>query len=198
MTASDRVQTIYKVLRILSLIAHIALIVGAAFTLLGGTLLLAVPSIGDMELIWEIIDELDLPEGKQVDFTGLGKALIAETVFLVSQCVVTYFQYEYYKHELSDGTPFTRRGTEEMQRVGILTMAVSFGGSVITAIVAGMAGARRYLSTDASIAIGCGLTLFLLSFVFAYATEQIEQKTLDNQTPESPLDTDTYNGPEAL
>ncbi len=174
MTSLNRVQLIYKIWKIVSLICLIACFVGAGGSFLGGMLLLLLQAIDQQDLVRLLlsIDE-DIPVG--IGSRSLGMTLIGMTIFLVAIGIVYLFQYQHSQKILAAGTPFTRDGVESLSKTGILVMCFSFGGSFIANIFISLAHASKHFSTDIDSLLWFGLLLFLLSFIFKYATEQMEE-----------------------
>ncbi len=177
MKSLNIVQTIAKVLKIICMIAFVFSIVGAAFSLLGALLLIALPNLVDVAEMEEIMQSVvsDVP----FSFADLGISMMAAVIIIIGGCVVLGFTYKYFKNELIDGTPFTHRGARELRILGILHMAIPVGTGIIATIVTAFASLSDISSTDTDISLG--LALLLLSFVFDYGADVLEQKNAEAQ-----------------
>lgn len=172
MKSLKTVQTISKVLGILTKIGYIFTIIGAAGVLAGGIILLCIPSIG------ENIVSLALSEIPDVNASRLGVTLISESVCLIGAAVAMYFTCKYFKNELADGTPFTHRGAKELLRAGIINIAVPLGAICIAAIICTIFDVPEPDFSNES-GITTGVTMLLLSFVFNYGADLLDSKQPD-------------------
>lgn len=103
-------------------------------------------------------------------FVCAGKAVLAK----FAEC--------YFKNELRAETPFTLAGAKELQRLGILALAIPLGSSLLGSIAEGLAAgllntetataAELYFDNEASLVLG--LMFLLGSLLCRYGAEQKE------------------------
>lgn len=99
-------------------------------------------------------------------------------VLCVSEGVLAKFAEVYFKRELADGTPFTGRGAGELRRLGILTVSISAGASILCAIIHKLFS--RYLADVAPFDLAdsgmilLGVMLIVLSVFCRYGAELAE------------------------
>ena len=171
------IQTVFKVLRIIAKIVYIVCLVGAVCSAVGLLILCLVPLMP--QNVTDIIS-------KETDMSVavMFVACIAGMVACVAEAVIARFCEIYFAHELEAGTPFTYEGSKEIFRLGVISIAVSFGASVILGILIGIA----QLISDASIvdvntftSIGTGLVFIFLSVVFKYGAEINQKEKQDDE-----------------
>ncbi len=176
MKTLNLIQRIVYIIRIVTLVVAICAFVGAAIMLISGAIMLAVPTLVDIELFNELLIESGAPGATQ-----LAATLFAETIIVVGQAVVLLFAYDYFGRELKDGTPFTLRGAKELMIVGILTAAVPFGTSAIASMMTSIAGISNGITISSDISLG--LALVFVSLILRYGAElnEARQNTSDEE-----------------
>ena len=98
------------------------------------------------------------------------------------EAVLAKFAECYFKNELRAETPFTLAGAKELQRLGILALAIPLGSSLLGSIAEGLAAgllntetataAELYFDNEASLVLG--LMFLLGSLLCRYGAEQKE------------------------
>lgn len=173
------IQTIFKVLRIIAKVVFIICLVGAICSAVGLLILCLVPFMPHN--VTDIIS-------KETDMgiAAMCVACISGIVACVAEAVVARFCEIYFTHELEAGTPFTYEGSKEIFRLGIISIAVSFGVSVLLGILIGIAqliSGATSIDIDTSTSIGTGLVFIFLSVVFKYGAEitQNEKESEEQQ-----------------
>lgn len=105
-------------------------------------------------------------------------AVLAWTIRVAGEMVVTRSAWRYFTGEIQAGTPFTLAGAKEMQRLGILTIAVPLGCTIASAITTGIAGQLLQLETELTFdngsSVTIGIMLLVLSLVCRYGAELTE------------------------
>ena len=171
------IQTLSKVGKILSKIVFIFSIIGIVGCL-AGIICLAAGLDGSVKIdgvtIHSIIE-------KEADTTvgNLYASLAVGLVLSVCECILARFAEQYFKHELKAGTPFTLDGAAELKRLGILSISLALGGSVLAAIVHtvmehAMEGVEEFKGGDVG-SISLGIMFLVMSLVLRYGTERIEK-----------------------
>lgn len=165
------VQTICKVGKVLAEIAFVLLVVGAVLMLLCGIFI----GSGNFDALMAsgalVLDEMLQQSGATQEYVMA--VFISLTIMIVAEAVVAKFINVYFKHELKAGTPFTFEGAKEMLRLGIITIAVPAGASIIAAIVFGImaAGSGADRSFGFEISLGMGVVFLALSPLLKHGTE---------------------------
>lgn len=171
------IQVIVRIGRILSLIVFVASIIGIAGAIVGIlTLALGVGdiTIGDLTLKSIIENEAGLSMGT------LYTTLACSALLCAGEGVIAKFAEIYFKREEAAGTPFTFEGAKELFRLGIISIAVSFGAFLLACICQGIMVVifKDAVSTDfsSSTSIGLGVAMMIVSVILKCATENIADK----------------------
>lgn len=177
MESLKTIQVFAKIGKIISQIVFVCCIIGVA----GCVLALMLLPIGAQVLESEgttLNDYIIAYQGYSLD--TLYATIASATVIVAGECVTAKFAQLYFKRELKDGTPFTLRGSKEMLRLGIISVAVSVGSVIVASIVkAVMAAALPAVQLenvgDYEMSFN-GLFFIVVSFVLRSATEFITAK----------------------
>ena len=170
MTSLQTIQKTFRVFQILSKTAMILSFVWAGMAALG-VLCSAVWYHGGMvvganrELLYNLTGTGGLSE-----MTG---ALLADTVFALTDGILLAFALRYFKAEQADGTPFTKRGAGQIQRLGIRTIVFPLVAAILAAIVSAIFELPLNAGGDWGnlTSISMGIVLILASLVFRYGAE---------------------------
>ena len=105
-------------------------------------------------------------------------AMATGMVLCAAKAVLCRFAMTYFKNELADGTPFTLRGSKELQRLGILTIAFPLGAAIVCTMGIAIAdnfypGLDKMTAGDYTSA-GVGIMVILLSIICRYGAELTE------------------------
>lgn len=165
------VQTVCKVCKVLAEIAFVMFVVIVALmlaaTIFTGTGKLdALVSSGGV-----VLDDMLQQTGVTQEYVTA--VLVCMTIIIAAEAVVAKFINVYFKHELKAGTPFTFEGVKEMLRLGIITIAVPVGASLVATIVFGIMAAGSGLDSEFNfeISLGMGLMFLALSPLLKHGTE---------------------------
>lgn len=167
----NTIQKICKVCKILAEIAFVLLIVGTVLMAACGVFI----GMGNLEAMLSSgmvnIDDMLRQSGTTQEY--ITAVFISLAVVMAAEAVVAKFINVYFKHELKAGTPFTFEGAKEMLRLGIITLAVPIGASIVAAIViavmSGPADGNGEISIN--ISLGLGLVFLALSPLLRHGTE---------------------------
>ncbi len=111
---------------------------------------------------------------------ALYAAMASGIVFCAAEAVLCKFAETYFRNELADGTPFTRHGAKELQRLGILTIAIPLGAVILCSIGAAAVGTDASgmdsLSFGGFSSVGLGIMLIVLSLFCRCGAELQEGK----------------------
>lgn len=171
------IQTVFKVLKILCKVLFILCIVGAVGCAVGAICVCFVGVLPN-EIIGLISDEAE------ISICAMVISCISGLVVCASEAVIFRFSEIYFTHVLEAGTPFTYEGSKEIFRLGVISIAVPLGVSILLGILLGISqvafdGANS-IDIDGSISIGGGLVLMFLSLIFKYGTE-LSQNGIDKE-----------------
>lgn len=168
---SKSLKTVQTVCKVLAEIAFVLLIVGAVLMLACGIFIGA----GKLDALLLsgglVLDDMLQQPGVTQDY--IVAVFICFTIIIAAEAVVAKFINVYFKHELKAGTPFTFEGAKEMLRLGIITIAVPAGASLVATIVFGIMAADSGLDRtfNFEISLGMGLMFLALSPLLKHGTE---------------------------
>lgn len=165
------VQTVCKVCKVLAEIAFVMFVVIVAL-MLAATIF---TGTGNFDALVSsggvVLDDMLQQTGVTQDY--MVAVLVCMTIIIAAEAVVAKFINVYFKHELKAGTPFTFEGAKEMLRLGIITIAVPVGASLVATIVFGIMAAGSGLDSEFNfeISLGMGLMFLALSPLLKHGTE---------------------------
>lgn len=170
------IQTIYKIASIVSMVIFICTIVGACMSLIGLSIYCTLGTegleIGGVNIKGLIGDLQDL-SNEDVIYALASSTIICTVVAVVFRFIVSYF-----KKELTDGTPFTKRGAKELFRLGIIEIVLFFATSIILEIVEAIINLNGKIVdtqlSDKPLSIWFGLMCIFLSIIYKYVAEKDE------------------------
>ena len=132
MKTLNAIQKLSKIGKVLSKIMFIFCVIGFCGCIIGIlSMALGAPTlkIGGVTL------ENILNTEAEVTVSTVYAAMAAGMILCTGEAVLAKFAERYFKHELTDGTPFTLAGAKEMQRLGILTICLPIGTQIVAEIV---------------------------------------------------------------
>lgn len=165
------VQTVCKVCKVLAEIAFVMFVVIVALMLAAAIFIGA----GKMDALMSsggvVLDDMLQQTGVTQEY--MVAVFVCLTIIIAAEAVVAKFINVYFKHELKAGTPFTFEGAKEMLRLGIITIAVPAGASLVATIVFGIMAAGSGLDSEFNfeISLGMGLMFLALSPLLKHGTE---------------------------
>ena len=118
--------------KVLCRIAFVCCIVG--FCLCGAAIASLALGLEPLRLGRVTINGLIFTEAS-VSMTMMYAAVITVMILCASEAVLARFALSYFQRALSDGTPFTFGGAQELKRLGILTICLPLGAQVVSEIV---------------------------------------------------------------
>lgn len=103
--------------------------------------------------------------------------LLVDTVFALTDGILLAFALRYFKAELADGTPFTKRGADEILHLGIRNIVLPLVASILAAVVCQLFDQLHSAGRDwGNLSSLCtGIALILASIIFRYGAELEEQ-----------------------
>lgn len=164
------VQTVCKVCKVLAEIAFVLFVVIVALMLAAAIF----TGTGNFDALLlsggVVLDDMLQQTGVTQDY--MVAVFVCLTIIIAAEAVVAKFINVYFKHELKAGTPFTFEGAKEMLRLGIITIAVPVGASVISAIYLTVVTADSGdWNFSVKISLGMGLMFLALSPLLKHGTE---------------------------
>lgn len=177
MNSLKPIQTLSKIGNILSKIAFVFSVIGFCGCIAG--LLSLSFGNGSLIKIGGVTLHGLISENFGYNIKAVSAALSGWLVICAGEAVIAKFAELYFRNELKAGDPFTFAGAKEMMRLGILTIAVSVGSSVIGGIVEGIvvgflkiektAVVNMYSDSAANIALG--VMFIVVSLLCRYGAE---------------------------
>ena len=173
------IQTFAKIGKIIANICFIFSIIGAI-----GCLIAVSAIVGTKDLEFEGQTVVGLVEATGINFVTTVFSCASAIVICIGSAIVAKLAVNYLSNELEDGTPFTYNGAKELFRLGILSMAIPAGISVVLGIAFTVTKLfwppldESALIND-SISITVGLMLIIMSFVFKHGAE-LDEKIQNN------------------
>ena len=164
------IQKTFRVFQILTKIAMILSFVWAGLAALGllcgivwyrgGTVIGA-----DQTLMYALTNT-----GGLTELTGV---LLSDVIFALTDGVLLALAGRYWKAEQADGSPFTKRGAGQIQRLGIRTIVFPLVAAILAAIVSAIFELPLNAGGDWGnlTSISMGIVLILASLVFRYGAE---------------------------
>ena len=130
MKSLDVIQTICKILKILTMIAFVCSIIGAATSFVGAIILFCIRE--DSALWQEAIKHFtETPP----DLNYMRCNLVGAVVTCSISAIIMGFAKRFYADEIAAGTPFDRTICKKMLKEGVLYLSLSVVSVVVTAIV---------------------------------------------------------------
>ena len=158
------IQTTSRVLEIISKVVFILCLVGA-ITAMVGVVILSVAYYFP-----NLVDRIQNESGRRVSQL-IGDCLVG-VVVSIQGIIVAKAHKDYFAMEQKDGTPFTVEGAKAFRTLGILNIVAPVIAMVIAAVIGAICDCWDDFRLDFS--MGLGLSMILLSFVFAYGAEREE------------------------
>ncbi len=173
MKSLEAIQKTFRVFRILSKIAYILCIIGAAAFGVGALCAAAQYHGGSVFLIYGeplkiFADGTDLLQ-KCVE-------LLSAAFMLIADAILFGLAYGYLKSELADGTPFTEKGAGRLKKLGIRFIYIPVIAISVSGAVAVWQGVEHIGDAGNFGSVITGIVLILVSLIFRYGAE-LEQKS---------------------
>lgn len=182
MKTLNTIQTLAKIGKILSKIIFIFCLIGVIGSIVGIIGLAVIPDgfkIGGVTIHGIIQKNAEISMG--TCYTVMAVAI----VLCAGEAVLCKLAEKYFKNELAAGTPFTLDGAKELMRLGICTICIPLGTTVLSGII--YAVMRHFLSDVAetnlsnTVSIGLGVMFIIMSLVCRYGAEMTQKKEADQK-----------------
>ena len=164
------VQKFCKVAYIIAKVLMILLFVGAGIIFSSALMMFGLSAV---EAFNQILTESLVDFEFDFNAYQLGMLMIATSVITFANGIVFMYIKKYFKNELTEGTPFTHRGADELKFLGIRVVVWPLVASIVASVICSIANIVEEF--DVSVDIGLGIALIFLSFVFHYGAELKEK-----------------------
>lgn len=135
MKERNTIQTLSKIGKILSKIVFVCCVVGFCLCVVGAVgaaVGFDAIQLGDVKVQGLVQSDVELSK------TAILAVTVAGAIVCAAEAVLAKFAEHYFARELKDGTPFTRGGAKELQRLGILAICIPLGAQLLAQIVCGV------------------------------------------------------------
>lgn len=173
MKTLNTIQTLSKIGKVLSKIAHIFCIIGAVGCAIGMASLpfadTGILKIGGVTIYGLIGNRAG------IDLNSLYPMMTGAMIVCIGEAVTAKFAERCFAHELAAGTPFTLAVAKELLRLGIVTICVPLGTGILAQIVSEIlselihCGEAFKAYHDGSVALG--VMFILMSLLCRYGAE---------------------------
>ena len=126
------IQTLSKIGKVLSNIVFVFCVVGFCLCAVGAV---GVAVGFDAIKLGNVTVQGLVQSDGELSKAALVAVLTAGAIVCAAEAVLARFAVHYFARELKDGTPFTRGGARELQRLGILAICLPLGGQILAQIV---------------------------------------------------------------
>lgn len=168
------IQTLCRIGKVLSTIVYIFCIIGFCCCTVG--FCCCVAGLKDLVIDGKTID-LILFENAGISMGDIYVAMALAALVCAGEAVLAKFAQHYFKRELTDGTPFTLGGAKELQRLGILTICIPIGTSIVCSIVYGIIAELTVVADSVNVEIDSNVVLgavfILMALICRAGTELI-------------------------
>ena len=182
MKSLKTIQKLYQIAKVLSQIAFVCAIIGFCGCILG----MITAAFGSSEVLklGGVTLHSAIEIGGEQTFGVMNATLCGWMLICAGEAVLAWFAKHYFAAELDAGTPFTKAGAKELQRLGILTVCIPLGCAIAAAIVSEIVAGLQNVSLDASLnpvfdegtSIALGVMFILASLLCSHGAELTEQK----------------------
>ena len=173
MNTLQTIQKTFRVFQILSKIAFIFSIVGAALCAVGALCSVAGLTGGNNLILF----------GEPIgSYIGSGEinyvlaALLSDMVILISDSILLGFTGRYLALEQAEGTPFTENGANSIRRLGIRYIYIPIVTAVIASVIIVAFDAEPGRDISNLPELTTGIAFIITSLIFRYGAE-LEQKS---------------------
>lgn len=180
-----KLQTIQTLCRVASIMSKIAFIVALASACICAVGLICLPlGSGEVFKLGGVSIYALLKLGSEEAIGLAAAALAGWLVVCIGEAVLARFAERYFKNELQAGTPFTAAGAREMKRLGILTIALPCGCSLLATIIYSIAAefaqvASKDVSFSSEGSVALGIMFIVMSLICEYGAECKENREND-------------------
>lgn len=161
----SHILTIFKIARILAKIVFIACIVGVVGCLIG---------LSTLPVVNTLLPEMLLAQAG-LDFASLYLSCVVGALTCVGEGVFAFFAEKYFKNVLAAQSPFTREGSKECLRLGLIaiiaSLAIAVAAGFAELIFLFLLPATADWEFSTSVSLTTGLFFLFLSLIFKHGGE---------------------------
>lgn len=158
-------EIICKVLFILSVVGTCIITVSIILFLIFGNFSVKIGSI-DIHNIIDGYDQITKPQLCLIALRGLVESVVSAILF--------GFAKNYLSSEIIDGTPFTEKGSKEIFRLGVLTIALPLAALFVISVINELLKIES--GFEAEIPVTAGIILIIASLIFSYGADLEKNK----------------------
>lgn len=168
MNSLQKIQNAFRIIQILTKIAYIFTIIGAACCAIGAVCVMAMHS---GEQVFRFFGEsvIFIREGEKIN--QIMATLLSVVVLLSTDAVLLYFSGQYFIMEQAQGTPFTNEGADLLKKLGIRCIYMPIVAIVISAVITACLGAEGNKDVSNLPGVVTGILLLLASLICRYGAE---------------------------
>ena len=186
MKSLKTIQTLSKIARVICKIVFICCCVGFGGCLAG----IAGTALGAQALKFGGVTlESIVSQSGDMSVGAIYAALVLGAIFCAGEAVMAKYSELYFKRELADGTPFTAGGAAQMQKLGIIIVCVSVGGSILSGIAYAILEAVFAGNIDHDWTFGgsvmIGVAFIVVAQIFKYGAALLEAQNAPAPQPEN-------------
>lgn len=174
MNTLQSIQKTFKVFEKISRVLFILCVIGAGMSAMFA--LFAVSQYHGGTVFSLLGEPLKIFSGS-TDLIGRCTQLFSSAFMLTAQAVLLFFAKDYFKSELTDGTPFTERGARKIKKLGIRFIYIPVISASLCEIISVIYKTQSVGNFSNFSFVITGIVLILVSLVFRYGA-QIEQKNI--------------------
>ncbi len=177
-------QTLSRIGKIVTSVLYIVSIVGFCACLFG---FIGLTAGSESFKIGGVTFESMLRVEKSISREGIFALLVSTALYCLKNTVLFRFARQYFDTELCDGTPFRRRSSEMLLKLGISVAAVSLGTQILSEILCSILAKGENISipdfASSSDAVVLGVMLAVLALVCRYGAEREGDGKSENKEP---------------
>jgi len=182
MKTLDRVQKLSKAFYYVSKIMFfVCLAFLAAFAVFAAALLIFKGKLEDNE--FELLIKLFYLEKADTPYKGVLAFALSEIVLFVFRSLFAVIASGFFKWELADGSPFTKKTSASFRRLGVFSIFFALAANIIVWFIRIPFGLGFVFTAEAGILVG--LAIVFSSAVFLYGAELEKNAGLDKVREES-------------
>ena len=168
MKSLQTIQKTFRVFQILTKIALVFSIVGAALCAVG--VLCSIVGYTGGQVFSLFGEPISFFTGIE-DMKQIMAVLLSDLVYLTVDAILLTFAGRYFKTEQTEGTPFTENGANLIMRLGIRCIYMPIVSIVIASVITAILGAEKDGDVSNLPSVVTGIVLILASLIFRYGAE---------------------------
>lgn len=172
MKSLQSIQKAFHVIRVLTTVARVLCVVGLCLCVLG---ILCAGVVQNGGHVFGLLGEPLVPFSTEADLHTTLVRLACTGIVLLAHVILLAFAGSYLKAEQADGTPFTKRGAQQLNRLGIRCIYIPIVAAALAAGLSVWQGVKLTADLGNAPSLSTGIVLILAAMVFRYGAE-LERK----------------------